>query len=150
MKLYKESCDCYHRFLPCHLQTSYLHDQHQQSLEMLQWLLRSDHWMCCYLQNQRLYHCQFRKDLLFQVCSVPGLSGVGFSDPSVTLQSCVPQNGLAIPRKSPLSVGINARPPWLQISPKPLRVSVVKFIPSEEISTSHPFSCVWMMLLHPR
>lgn len=45
--------------------------------------------------------------------SVPGLSGVGFSDPSVTLQSCVPQNGLAIPRKSPLSVGINARPPWL-------------------------------------
>ena len=45
--------------------------------------------------------------------SVPGLFGVGFSDPSVTLQSCVPQNGLAIPRKSPLSVGINARPPWL-------------------------------------
>ena len=45
--------------------------------------------------------------------SVPGLSGVGFSDQSVTLQSCVPQNGLAIPRKSPLSVGINARPPWL-------------------------------------
>ncbi len=43
--------------------------------------------------------------------SVPGLSGVGFSDPSVIFHSCVPQNGLAIPRKSPLSVGINARPP---------------------------------------
>ncbi len=26
-------------------------------------------------------------------------------------------------------------------------MSVVKFTPSEEISTSHPFSCVWMMLL---